>query len=142
MEAARGNRDELRHAAVEVVSEAQALRTEVVFAYAAVGAAAADARRGFRNHAVPLAESARPRAHAGNDAGKFVTQNDGHAHWPTVRVVVLVNLAAADADRARREEYFVIGEGARRLDPPKLHPHWLQSVLDDGLHQTIERLAH
>src|SRR5436309_2833020 len=112
VEAARRRLHKFRHGAVHAVAESQALGAKVVLSGPAVKTLAADARRGLRSDAISFPEATDRFAHAGNDAAKLVSQDHRHVDRPTVRVVVLMDLAATNAHGPGPKQDLIVREVA------------------------------
>src|ERR1051325_4580137 len=100
MQTARRHAHVVGHRAVRAVTKTRTFGTQVVFARPAVKALAANDGRGFRDDAVPLTKSLYAAPGSGDGAAKLMAEHDRHAHRPALRVVVLMDIAPADADRA------------------------------------------
>src|SRR5215469_10840976 len=113
VQAARGHSHEIGHRPIKSIPETQTLRTQVVFAGSAVGALAADARRGLRYDAVTLAKPGHAGSQLRNRSCELVSEDHRHVDRPAVRVVILMNLAAADANRLGFEQHLAFARVQR-----------------------------
>src|SRR5689334_3082988 len=98
MQATFGHAHEFGHRAVRAIAEARTLRAKVIFARAAVQAVAADRSRRLRNDPVAFFEPAHATACPRHMAAELVAEHDGDLDRPALLVVVLMYVAAADAD--------------------------------------------
>src|SRR5205823_6355546 len=64
-------------------------------------------RGGLRNDAVSLTKSFYPPPHSRNCAAKLMAEHDRHAHWPALRVVILMDVASADSDGAHTQQHLL-----------------------------------
>src|ERR1051325_2119298 len=99
MKTARRHADVVGHRAVCAVTKPRPLRTQVVFARTAIQTLTANCGRRFGNNAVSFSKSLNAIAYLCDRATELMAQNDRYTHWPTLRVMVLMNIAAADANR-------------------------------------------
>ena len=98
MQTARRRADVVSHRAVGAVTKTRALGAQIVITRAAVKALAADCRGGLRDNAVSLSKPLYATPDLGNCSAKLMAKDDGDANRPALRIMVLMDIAPADAN--------------------------------------------
>lgn len=110
MQAAFGDAGILGHRAVDAVTESEAVGIEIIEAGFDEGRVFGEDCGGFADDAVTFFEGFDARTGFGDDAAEFVAEDDGIIDLPALRAVVLVQIAAADADRLYGHEDIAFAE--------------------------------
>ena len=106
---------------------------QIVFSGTAIQTLAANVGRGFRDDPVALAKPLHAGTHFGNCAAEFMSEHDGYAHRPALGIVVLMDIAPADADRANSQEY-VLFPYCRHGRLTQFNRKRFESVVHDAAH--------
>src|SRR5690242_15895712 len=92
------------HGAVDAIAEPEPPRFKVIEALTDESRVVGQHSGGFAHDTVSLAKPVHARSETGYDAGKLVTEHDGVIDTPAVFSMVLVQIAAANADRVHAQE--------------------------------------
>src|SRR5207248_2400605 len=107
VQAAGWHADVVSHRSMRPRAEPRTFGAQIVFPGAAIDALAADLRGGLRNDAVSPTKAFYPPPHSRNCAAKLMAEHDRHAHWPALRVVILMDVASADSDGAHTQQHLL-----------------------------------
>src|SRR5438067_10174984 len=115
MKAAHRNANELRHRAIDAITETEPPRTEVIQSAPTEGAFAANPGSRLAYDAVAFFERANLLAHRRDLTAEFMPHDDRVVHLPGVRRVPLVQIAPANANSPHSQQHLRIADLRLRL---------------------------